>query len=188
MARGIFIVALTFFPSPSQVVAAQQQQGRRQQRRRRWTRRVWNQATSGGGHFGAQGEGWRVSTLTKRELAVHTEDPKFQPLRSHLHRRVEARQALTWGAPTWLARGATRVRALASRPQAAGRRQQSGNLDGRTSRQRRTTHHNSSGTNQVEPRCRKALMRETTGLCQPLPIDLSTYRPRLVQMWCVTKT
>ena len=38
------------------------------------------------------------------------------------------------------------------------------------------TRHNSSGTNQVEPRCRKALMRETTGLCQPLPIDLSTYR------------
>ena len=41
---------------------------------------------------------------------------------------------------------------------------------------RNTTRHNSSGTNQVEPRCRKALMRETTGLCQPLPIDLSTYR------------
>ena len=42
---------------------------------------------------------------------------------------------------------------------------------------RKTTRHSSSGTNQVEPRCRKALMRETTGLCQPLPIDLSTYRP-----------
>ena len=39
---------------------------------------------------------------------------------------------------------------------------------------RKTTRHSSSGTNQVEPRCRKALMRETTGLCQPLPIDLST--------------
>ena len=43
---------------------------------------------------------------------------------------------------------------------------------------RKTTRHSSSGTNQVEPRCRKALMRETTGLCQPLPIDLSTYRSR----------
>ena len=61
---------------------------------------MWKPTTSGGGHFGAQGEGWRVRSLTKRELAVHTEDPRFQPLRSHLHRRVEARQALTGGAPT----------------------------------------------------------------------------------------
>ncbi len=42
-----------------------------------------------------------MGTLPKREPAVHSEDPKFQPLRSHLHRRVEERQALTGGAPTW---------------------------------------------------------------------------------------
>jgi hypothetical protein len=87
-------------------------------------------------------------------LTIDPFDPR-QPLRSHLHRRVEARQALTGGAPTRFpeAQPESELSPRGHRRQADDNSQALWTA-GPRGRKRNTTRHNSSGTNQVEPRWR----------------------------------
>ena len=103
-------------------------------------------------------------------LTINPFDPR-QPLRSHLHRRVEARQALTGGAPTRFPEAQPESE-LSPR---GHRRQADDNSQALWTAGPRGSGYDTPSFQRNEPR-RAALAQaltacSSTGLCQPLPIE-----------------